>query len=105
MQTVRSATPIEPIVIEPNGFGGADVWLYADIMEVTDDDENGTQTFWDAADCIHGTVQGIPTAEEIEESFDEWWERLAEQSITEADRLDKLEAQVLYTALMTDTEV
>jgi len=104
MIIARSATPIERIQIEPNGMGGSDVWLHRAIADAAVEDANGTQVFQEAEE-VHGTVQGIPTAEEIGESFDEWWDALEEASLTDAERFERLEAQVLFTALMTETEV
>lgn len=102
MQHTRSATELAPVLVEPNGSGGADVWLRANIMEMAEED--GSQVFWHA-DEVHGVVPGIPSEDEVEADFDGWWERLEEASLTAEDKLGKLEAQVLFTALMTDTEV
>ena len=104
MQSISSATPLEAVQVEPNGYGGADVWLHDNVVETFVEDGDGGQAYW-MADEVHGVVAGIPTAGEIEEDFDAWWERFEEESLTDAERFERLEAQVLFTALMTDTEV
>ena len=62
-----SATELIPILIEPNGSGGADVWLRKNIEET--ETEEG-QPVWEA-DEVHITVSGIPIAEDID--FDSLW--------------------------------
>ena len=104
MHQTCSATPLAPILVEPNGFGGADVWMRDNILEVAEEVEGGIQVFY-VADEVHALVAEPPTIDEIEDNFDEWWERIEEASLTDAEKLEKLEAQVLFTALMTDTEV
>lgn len=104
MHQTRSATPLEPVLIEPIGPNTSHVWLRDSILEVLVEDDNGSQRFWDAAE-VDADIAGAPSEEEIEADFDEWWERVEEVSLTDAEKLEKLEAQVLFTALMTDTEV
>ena len=101
MHETRSATELTPVLVEPRGIASADVWLRADIMEDVDD-EGGH--YWVAHE-VHGVVAGVPDAGEIEADFDAWWDRLEEASLSDADKFEKLRAQVMFTALMTDTEV
>ena len=100
MHYTVSATPIEPVHVEPNGRGGSEVWLR---REITEFQEDGQAMY--AAQEAHALIDSMPTAGEIESDFEEWWERVEELSLSDAERFEKLRAQVLFTALMTDTEV
>lgn len=100
MQITKSATELDPVLVEPNGSGGADVWLRRNIAETEEDG----QTMWEAEET-HGTVTGVPGAEEIEADFDGYWSRFEEAGLSTAEVMERIQAQVLYTALMTDTEV
>lgn len=100
MRYTVSATPIEPIQVEPNGRGGAEVWLRTDIFEHEEDGQT-MYAAWEA----NAIVDSVPTVAEIESDFDGWLERLEELSMSDSEKLEKLQAQVLFTALMTDTEV
>ena len=104
MHTVRSATELSSVHVEDLGNGCSEVWLYDNIAETLVEDESGSQVFWEA-DCVNAVVPGTPTPEEVDDDFEGWWDRLEEASLTAEDRFEKLEAQVLFTALMTDTEV
>ena len=104
MQRTRSATELSSVHVEDLGNGCSEVWLYDDIAETLVEDDNGSQVFWEAY-AVSGIVPGVPSEEEVEADFAEWWERLEEASLTADERFEKLEAQVLFTALMTDTEV
>lgn len=105
MQTVRSSTPLEGVHVEPFGVGTSEVWLFADIREV---EEDGA-TYWEAG-TVNGIVSGIPTVEEVEADFDAYWEAFERAPMTDKERIDEVsaiveqtQAQVLYTAIMTDT--
>lgn len=100
MQVTRSATVLSPVLVEPNGSGGADVWLRRNIVQT---DEDG-QEMWDAEE-VHGIVSGVPEESEIADDFETWWSRFEEAELTTVEILERVQAQVLYTALMTDTEV
>ncbi|MBQ9042697.1 MAG: hypothetical protein IJ111_07770 [Eggerthellaceae bacterium] len=104
MRRIRSATELSAVHVEDLGNGCSEVWLYDNIAETLVEDEYGSQVFWDA-DSVNAVVAGVPSEDEIEAAFEDWWNRLEEASLTDAERFEKLEAQVLFTALMTDTEV
>ncbi len=86
MWRTANSTGIEPIQIEPNGCGGADVWLRKNIEQTTDEDGNPQ---W-VADETHGLVSPVPTLAEIGASFDAWWADLEERGKTDADRMAEL---------------
>lgn len=100
MHYTVSTTPIEPVHIEPNGYGGSEVWLRKDMTEFIEDGQT-MHAAWE----VNALIDSVPTADEIESDFESWFERIGEQSMSDAERLEKLEAQVLFTAIMTDTEV
>lgn len=73
MEHTQSATELMPVAIEPNGSGGADIWLNRNITTVEVPlDDGGTQTMWQA-EQVHYVSSDIPTAQEIEANFDEVW--------------------------------
>ena len=57
-----SATELVPVLIEPNGSGGADVWLRKNIEET--ETEEG-QTVWEA-DEVHFISGVVPSVEDID---------------------------------------
>ena len=100
MHYTVSATRMEPVHIEPNGYGGSEVWLRRGMTEF-DEDGQTMHAAWE----VNAVVDSTPTVGEVESDFDGWWERVEELSMSEAEKIEKLQAQVLFTALMTDTEV
>lgn len=73
MEHTQSATELMPVVVEPNGSGGADVWLNRNITTVEVDLEDGqTQTMWEA-EQIHYIAPNVPDAADILANFDEVW--------------------------------
>lgn len=105
MHYTRSAIPLARVKVEQIGPSSSEVWLRKDIVEASEEVADGvTQTFYDAYE-VNGVVAGVPAAADIEAEFDAWWDDLEEASLTDAEKFDRLEAQVLFTALMTDTEV
>lgn len=97
--------------MEPLG-AGANVWLRQNITTVEIDLGDGlSQTMWEA-DEVSGTVGWMPTAEEIEEDFESWWDTFERASMTVPERIaevyamaERAQAQADFTAIMTDTEV
>ena len=87
MWHTSNSTGIEPVQIEPNGHGGAHVWLRINIEQTTDEDGNPK---WDA-DETYGMAYPVPTVEEIEADFAGWWGRLEEKAKTTAQRIAELE--------------
>lgn len=112
MEHTTSATELTPVHVEPNGSGGTDVWLRANIATVeVENDDGTTQTMW-VADEVHGIVSGTPSASEIEEDFDAWWDDFRRASMTVPERIEeayamaeRAQAQADFTAILTDTEV
>lgn len=110
MQHTQSATELTSVKIEPIG-PGAYVWLRRNITTTEIDLGDGlSQTMWEA-DEVSGIVGWIPTAEEIEEDFDAWWDTF-ERGKTDSDRIkeaydlaEQAAAQAWFTAVMTDTVV
>lgn len=73
MEHTQSATELTPVVVEPNGAGGADVWLNRNITtkEIPLDD-GLSQTMWDA-EQLHYVAPGVPDPAEVLANFDEVW--------------------------------
>ena len=111
MHHTQSATELTSVLIEPLG-PGANVWLRQNITTTDIDLGDGlSQTMWEA-DEVAGTVSWLPTAEEIEEDFDSWWETFERAGMTPDERIkeaydlaEQAAAQAWFTAVMTDTEV
>ena len=95
-----SATPLERVHVEAIGVNVSEVWLYDNIREV---EEDGA-TYWEA-DSANGIVTGVPTTEEVTVDFDLYWEQFEQASMTDRELLEHIQAQVWFTAVMTDTEV
>lgn len=111
MYHTASATELTPVLVEPNGSGGADVWLRTNIETREEETDDGTQTIWEA-DEIHGTVGWVPTAQEVEEDLDQWIETFERAAMTVPERIEEIyamaeraQAQADFTAILTDTEV
>ena len=81
---------IDSVHIEPNGYGGADVWLRINIEQTTDEEGNPQ---WEA-DETHGVVSPVPTVAEIEADFATWWGLLEEQNRTDSERIAELTQRV-----------
>lgn len=111
MRHTQSATELTSVQIEPVG-PGANVWLRQNIQTVEIDLGDGlSQTMWEA-DEVSGIVDWVPTAEEIEEDFESWWDTLERAAMTVPERIaevyamaERAQAQADFTAIMTDTEV
>lgn len=97
----RSATPLARVQVEQNSSGGAWVWLRDEVLEVEEDG----QVFWETFGEVSALVVPAPTVDEIEADFEGWYETVEEMSMSDDEKIEKLRAQVLFTALMTDTEV
>ena len=69
MERTTSATELAPVAVEPNGSGGADVWLNRNITTEIDEDGN---TVWHA-DQVHYVTDGVPDPAVILADFDEVW--------------------------------
>ncbi len=102
MEHTQSATKLNPVVVEPNGFGGADVWLNRNIVETAIEQDGNTQIMWEA-DQLHYVDETVPAVSYIEENFDTTWAEhspsedipmadlataLAELSVTVSDSVD-----------------
>ena len=85
-----NSTGVDPVQIEPNGHGGADVWLHMNIEEGTDGDGNPKWEY----DETHGVVAPAPTVAEVEADFAAWWDRLEDGNKTDHDRVVELTAQL-----------
>ena len=85
-----NSTGVERVQIEPNGHGGADVWLHVNIEQTTDEDGNPRWEY----DETHGVVNRVPTVAEIEEDFATWWGNLEEQNVTDSQRIAELMQRV-----------
>lgn len=85
-----NSTGVERVQIEPNGRGGADVWLHVNIEQTTDEDGNPRWEY----DETHGVVSPVPTVAEIEEDFATWWGNLEEQNVTDSQRIAELMQRV-----------
>ena len=111
MQHTQSATELSTVLVEPLG-AGANVWLRQNITTVEIDLGDGlSQQMWEA-DEVSGMVEWVPTAEEIEEDFESWWDTFERASMTVPERIaevyamaERAQAQADFTAIMTDTEV
>ena len=111
MHRTQSATELAAVQIEPIG-PGAYVWLRQNIDTVEVDLGDGlSQTMWEA-DEVCGLVGSIPTVQEIEEDFDNWWFVFEHAQMSVPERIDEIyamaeraQAQADFTAIMTDTEV
>ena len=86
MRHTANTAGLAPVQIEPNGHGGADVWLRINIEETTDEDGNPC---WEA-DETHGIVSPVPTVEEIEADFVSWWVRLEERVKSDKEMIAEL---------------
>lgn len=111
MQHTQSATELSAVLVEPLG-SGANVWLRKNITTTEIDLGDGlSQTMWEA-DEVSGIVDWVPTAEEIEEDFESWWDTFERAAMTVPERIaevlamaERAQAQADFTAIMTDTEV
>lgn len=111
MQHTQSATELTAVLVEPLG-AGASVWLRKNIETIDVDLGDGlSQTMWEA-DEVSGTIDWVPTAQEIEEDFDTWWETFERAQMTDSEKIqeaydlaEQAAAQAWFTAVMTDTEV
>lgn len=111
MHRTQSATELTAVQIEPIG-PGANVWLRQNITTTEIDLGDGlSQTMWEA-DEVHGLVGDIPTVQEIEDDFDNWWFAFEHAQMSVPERIDEIyamaeraQAQADFTAIMTDTEV
>lgn len=73
MEHTQSATELMPVAIEPNGSGGADVWLNRNITTKEIPLEDGlSQTMWEA-EQLHYVSPDIPDASAIVENFEDVW--------------------------------
>lgn len=73
MEHTQSATELMPVVVEPNGSGGADVWLNRNITTIEIELDNGlSQTMWEA-EQVHYIAPNVPDVADILTSFDEVW--------------------------------
>lgn len=75
------------------------VWMRRNVREVPD--EYGCH--YDCDEVYFETSAGLSAISADEERFWRVGVKWPEQESPEADRLDRIEAQSLYTALMTDT--
>ena len=111
MDHTQSATELSAVLIEPIG-SSANIWLRKNIATVEVELEDGlSQTMWEA-DEVHGLVGDIPTVQEIEDDFDNWWFAFEHAQMSVPERIDEIyamaeraQAQADFTAIMTDTEV
>ena len=73
MEHTQSATELRPVVIEPNGSGGADVWLNRNITTKEIPLEGDlSQTVWEA-EQLHYVAPNVPDPEGIIADFEEVW--------------------------------
>lgn len=84
-----SATELVPVLVEPNGSGGSDVWLRKNIEEA--ETEEG-QTVWEA-DEVHLIVSGVPSAEDID--LDSLWYDAEREGMTYAEWRADVDAALL----------
>lgn len=97
MHITVSATELQPVQLSVTP-SGADVWLRKNIEH--DEEENQ----WTADEVCGRVAHGI-SVEEIEADFDYYWELFERDAMSEREILERIEAQVWFTALMTDTEI
>lgn len=103
MHPTESSSVILPVECVPQPDGNTEVWLRRDITETEErDDEGLPHKKWEALE-VTGLLPGTHTAEEVEEQFDEYWDELETQSIAIDLRLERVQAQAEFTAIMTDT--
>ena len=97
MKTLRVQSSIRPEAVEV--FPTKDCYMRKNIVEV--EDEYGTHFEYDEV-----LFKSDATKEEIEADFDTWYEfgvHYGEPQPEPPTWEEKMEAQVTYTALMTDT--
>ena len=75
---------------------GMDVWLNRNIEHVDDE--------W-TADGTSGKVPHGISADEIANNFDYYWEKFEQEAMSEREIIEKMQAQVWFTAVMTDTYI
>lgn len=91
MDHTCSATELMPVVVEPNGVGGADVWLNRNIT-ITEIDLGGglSQAVWEA-EQVHYIADNVPTANEVDADFDAIWrEHVGASDVSIAELEDAL---------------
>ena len=89
MVHTASATELVPVLVEPNGSGGADVWLRKNIEQ--SETEEG-QTIWEA-DEVHIIVSGVPEVEDID--FDSLWYEADREEMTYSEWRADVDAALL----------
>lgn len=106
-----SADEILPIEII-NRKSQSEIWLRQNIEFVeTEDPEGNPYSYW-TADEVSGTLKQNVSYEDVEENFDEYWELLSFQKLTDRELAENVleltqlvQAQIDFTALMTDTVI
>ena len=83
IERTRSSTELAPVVVEPNGHGGADVWLNRGIEAVPGE---GGGTSW-VADQIHFTTDGVPDPADVLADFAAVWDEHVGTSAVTVDEL------------------
>ena len=92
----RSATPLEPALVEARPGGAAsDVWLRKNVVRDAADDgpDGGPVEFWEA-DEVHFVAEGVPEVADVKARIDELWSAHEDDDLTGAERLAKLAQSV-----------
>lgn len=82
------------------------IYLRTDHREVEDTEEGMTGTHWECEEAFMACPSDeAPTAEEIEEAFEDWFEYAAEWTAPKQKSLAQLQADIEYIAAMTGVEL
>ena len=87
IQSTWSATPLDPITIEPDPRGGAHVWLRRNIQEAEADYEGETFTEW-TADEVYFHTPALPDEASLEENFMLLWKQNADATLTDRELIE-----------------
>lgn len=82
------------------------IYLRTDHREVEDTGEGMTGGHWECEEAFMACpTDEAPTAEEIEEAFEDWFEYAAEWTAPKQKSLAQLQADIEYIAAMTGVEL
>lgn len=98
VQASSEPAPVE-VYTEPDGTWAR---LRKDIRKDTLESGGLEAEAWVYDEACFPTTLGPAS---LQARFDELWEEAVEAAMGEDERMERLRAQVLFTALMTDTEV
>ena len=84
--------------------GTAQIYLRANQREVDENEEAGTH--WECDEAYMACPEDeAPTAEEIDEAFEDWFDYAAEWTAPKQKSLAQLQADIEYIAAMTGVEL